>query len=71
MPRTWRRLRRAFSLFVLLSITTVALARDIYDAYTGEKRAIAQRGAGHVAPLDDATMAELHDAMDWMLAAPK
>ena len=28
---------------------------------------IAQRGAGHVAPLDDGTMAELQDAMVWML----
>jgi pimeloyl-ACP methyl ester carboxylesterase len=48
-----------------------ALQRGIYDAYAGEKRLILQRGAGHVAPLDNATMAEVQDAMDWMLPASK
>ena len=44
-----------------------ALQRDIFGAYAGEKRLITQRGAGHVAPLDEATAQQVQDAMDWML----
>jgi len=47
------------------------LQREIHDAYAGEKRLILQRGAGHVAPLDERTMAEVQEAMSWMLAEPK
>jgi pimeloyl-ACP methyl ester carboxylesterase len=61
------RARAAFLIAEKDEVIPPALQRDIYDAYAGEKRLIAQRGAGHVAPLDEATMAELHDAMDWML----
>jgi pimeloyl-ACP methyl ester carboxylesterase len=46
-----------------------ALQRRIHDAYAGEKRLIAQRGAGHVQPLDEKTMREVQEAMDWMLPA--
>ena len=43
------------------------LQRRIRDAYAGEKRLILQRGADHADPLDAATEAELHEAMDWLL----
>jgi len=44
-----------------------ALQRDVFNAYAGEKRLITQRGAGHVSPLDDATMQELQAAMDRLM----
>jgi pimeloyl-ACP methyl ester carboxylesterase len=43
----------------------------IHDAYAGEKRMILQRGADHADPLDEATEAQLHEAMDWLLKRPR
>jgi pimeloyl-ACP methyl ester carboxylesterase len=45
------------------------LQQRIHDAYQGDKRLILQRGADHADPLDAATEAELHDAMDWLLVS--
>ena len=44
-----------------------ALQRRIHDGYRGHKRLILQRSADHADPLDVATEAQMHEAMDWLL----
>ncbi len=39
----------------------------VMEAYAGEKRIISLAGADHLSPLDDAAMASLSRALDWML----
>ncbi|MEA2734989.1 MAG: uncharacterized protein QOE14_1440 [Humisphaera sp.] len=61
---------RAPAVFIIAEkdeIVPPARQREIFDSYAGEKRLIAQNGAGHVTPLDEKTMQALQDAMDWML----
>jgi pimeloyl-ACP methyl ester carboxylesterase len=41
--------------------------RLIADAYAGEKRLIALRGAYHNDPIEGAALADLHGALDWLL----
>jgi pimeloyl-ACP methyl ester carboxylesterase len=42
--------------------------RLISDNYAGSKRIVLQAGADHVAPLNQADEARLHDAMDWLIS---
>jgi hypothetical protein len=39
----------------------------VVDAYTGEKRVIALRGAYHNDPIEGAALADLYNALDWLL----
>lgn len=41
--------------------------RLVVDAYAGEKRVIALRGANHNSPIERAAVADLHDALNWLL----
>jgi uncharacterized protein len=41
--------------------------RLVIDAYRGEKRAIALRGAHHNDPIEGAALADLNDALGWLL----
>jgi uncharacterized protein len=42
--------------------------RLVLDAYAGEKRVISLRGAYHNDPIEGAALADLNDALDWLLA---
>jgi len=39
----------------------------VVDAYAGEKRVIALRGAFHNDPIEGAALADFHQALDWLL----
>jgi pimeloyl-ACP methyl ester carboxylesterase len=39
----------------------------VLNAYAGEKRVIALRGAYHNSPIEGAALADLHGALDWLL----
>jgi cephalosporin-C deacetylase-like acetyl esterase len=39
----------------------------VVDAYAGEKRVIALRGANHNSPIEGAALADLYTALDWLL----
>lgn len=41
--------------------------RLVVDAYAAEKRVISMRGAYHNSPIEGAALADLHDALDWLL----
>ena len=41
--------------------------RLVVDAYAGEKRVISSRGAHHNDPIEDAALADLNNALDWLL----
>jgi uncharacterized protein len=41
--------------------------RLVVDAYAGEKRVIALRGAYHNSPIEGAGLADLYQALDWLL----
>lgn len=41
--------------------------RLVVDAYAGEKRVIALRGANHNSPIEGAALADLYKALDWLL----
>jgi uncharacterized protein len=41
--------------------------RLVVDAYAGEKRVISLRGAHHNSPIEGAALADLYDALDWLL----
>lgn len=41
--------------------------RLVVEAYAGEKRVIALRGAYHNDPLEETALAEFHNALDWLL----
>ena len=43
----------------------------VVQAYAGEKRVIELRGAHHNDPVEGAALAELNDALDWLLAKPR
>ena len=42
--------------------------RLVVDAYAGEKRVISLRGAHHNDPIEDTALADLNDALNWLLA---
>jgi hypothetical protein len=39
----------------------------VVDAYAGEKRVISLRGAYHNDPIEGAALADLNNALDWLL----
>lgn len=41
--------------------------RLVVDAYAGEKRVVSLRGAYHNTPIEGAALADLYDALDWLL----
>jgi hypothetical protein len=41
--------------------------RLVVDAYAGEKRVIALRGAHHNTPIEGTGLADLYNALDWLL----
>jgi hypothetical protein len=41
--------------------------RLVADAYVGEKRAITLHGAHHNDPIEGAALADLNDALGWLL----
>jgi pimeloyl-ACP methyl ester carboxylesterase len=45
--------------------------RLVVQAYAGEKRIIELRGAHHNDPIEGAAMADLSNALDWLLAKPR
>jgi pimeloyl-ACP methyl ester carboxylesterase len=45
--------------------------RLVVDAYAGEKRVIALRGAYHNSPIEGAALADLYQALDWLLPRRK
>jgi uncharacterized protein len=45
--------------------------RLVIQAYAGEKRVIELRGAHHNDPIEGRALADLNDALDWMLNQPK
>jgi len=64
------RASRAPAIFLLAEkdeIVAPRFHRLIFDAYAGEKRPIALRGAYHNDPIEGATLADLNDALDWLL----
>jgi len=61
---------RAPAIFLLSERDEVVAPRYhrlIVDAYAGEKKVITLRGAGHNDPIEGAALADLYDALDWLL----
>ncbi|HYY14397.1 MAG TPA: alpha/beta fold hydrolase [Chthoniobacterales bacterium] len=61
---------RAPAIFLLAERDEVVAPRYhrlVVDAYTGEKRVITLRGAGHNTPIEGAGLADLYNALDWLL----
>src|SRR5205809_833952 len=65
------RISRVPGIFLLAErdeIVAPRFHRLVVDAYAGEKRAIALRGAYHNDPIEGAALADLNDALGWLLA---
>jgi pimeloyl-ACP methyl ester carboxylesterase len=65
------RASRAPAIFLLAEkdeIVAPRFHRLVVDAYSGEKRVIALRGAYHNDPIEGAALADLNDALSWLLA---
>jgi len=61
---------RAPAIFLLAEQDEVVAPRFqkvVVDAYAGQKRVIALRGAHHNSPIEGAGLADLHDALNWLL----
>ncbi|MFN2540661.1 MAG: alpha/beta hydrolase [Chthoniobacterales bacterium] len=61
---------RAPAIFLLSEKDEVVLPRYhrlVVNAYAGEKRVIALRGAHHNDPIEGAALADLYNALDWLL----
>jgi pimeloyl-ACP methyl ester carboxylesterase len=61
---------RAPAIFLLAEddeVIAPKFQRLVVDAYAGEKRTIPLAGAGHNSPLDAASLANFHNALDWLL----
>lgn len=61
---------RAPAIFLLADQDEIVAPRFqklVLDAYAGEKRVITLRGAYHNSPIEDAAVADLHHALDWLL----
>jgi pimeloyl-ACP methyl ester carboxylesterase len=61
---------RAPAIFLLSEKDEVVAPRYhrlVVDAYSGEKRVIALRGAYHNDPIEGAALADLYNALDWLL----
>jgi len=64
------RTSRAPAIFLLAEkdeIVAPRFHRLVVDAYAGEKRVIALRGAYHNDPIEGAALADLNDALGWLL----
>jgi pimeloyl-ACP methyl ester carboxylesterase len=64
------RASRAPAIFLLAERDEVVAPRYqhlVVDAYAGEKRVIALRGANHNDPIEGAALADLYNALDWLL----
>ena len=64
------RAARAPAAFILSEKDEIVAPRFqqlVVNAYAGEKRLIPLRDAGHLTPLDDATLQKLHDAIAWLV----
>jgi uncharacterized protein len=65
------RASRAPAIFLLAEkdeIVAPRFHRLVVDAYAGEKRVIALRGAYHNDPIEGTALMDLNDALDWLLA---
>jgi len=61
---------RAPAIFLLAERDEVVAPRYhrlVVDAYAGEKRVISLRGAHHNTPIEGAGLADLYNALDWLL----
>ena len=61
---------RAPAIFLLADndeVIAPRFQRLVVEAYAGEKRVIALRGAYHNDPLEGAALVEFHNALDWLL----
>jgi alpha-beta hydrolase superfamily lysophospholipase len=61
---------RAPAIFLLAEkdeIVAPRFHRLVVDAYAGDKRVIALRGAYHNDPIEGAALADFHSALDWLL----
>src|SRR5437667_3084428 len=61
---------RAPAVFLLAERDEVVAPRYqhlVVDAYAGEKRVIGIRGANHNSPIEGAALADLYNALDWLL----
>lgn len=59
------------TIFLLAEKDEIVLPRYhrlVVDAYAGEKRVISLRGAYHNDPIEGAALADLNNALDWLLA---
>jgi uncharacterized protein len=68
------RASRAPAIFLLAGkdeIVAPCFHRLVVDAYAGEKRVVELRGAHHNDPVEGTALANLNDALDWMLAKPR
>lgn len=64
------RVSRAPAIFLLAErdeIVAPRFHRLVLDAYAGQKRAIALRGAHHNDPIEGTALADLNDALDWLV----
>ena len=64
------RASRAPAIFMLAQRDEIVPPRYhklVVDAYAGEKRVIALRGAFHNDPIEGAALADFHQALDWLL----
>jgi hypothetical protein len=65
------RMRSTPAIFLLAEKDEIVLPRYhrlVVDAYAGEKRVISLRGAYHNDPIEGAALADLNNALDWLLA---
>jgi pimeloyl-ACP methyl ester carboxylesterase len=61
---------RAPAIFLLADndeVIAPRFQRLVVEAYAGEKRVIALRGAYHNSPLEETALAEFHNGIDWLL----
>ena len=61
---------RAPAIFLLAEndeVIAPRFQRLVVEAYAGEKRVIALRGAQHNDPMEDAALIEFHNGLDWLL----
>ena len=68
------RASRAPAIFLLAEkdeIVAPRFHRLVVQAYAGERREIELRGAHHNDPVEGTALADLNDALDWLLATPR
>jgi pimeloyl-ACP methyl ester carboxylesterase len=68
------RASRAPAIFLLAEkdeIVAPRFHRLVVQAYAGERRVIELRGAHHNDPVEGTALADLNDALDWLLAKPR